>query len=64
LTIKGKWLEAIAHMTKFEFLNLAHPKQVQPLVSIRVCCKFQLSHTSLVGFKKEIQQFIPKIEEI
>ncbi len=47
-------------MKKFEFLNLAHPKQVQPLVSISVCCKFQLSHTSLVGFQKDIQQFIPK----
>jgi hypothetical protein len=49
-------------MTKFEFLNLAHPKQVQPLVSICVCCIFQLSCTSLVGFQKDIQQFIPKIE--
>jgi hypothetical protein len=27
-TIEGKWLETIVHMTKFEFLNLAHPKQV------------------------------------
>jgi hypothetical protein len=62
LTNKGKWLEAIVHMIEFEFLNFAHLKQVQPLVSIHVCCKFQLSHTSLVGFKKDIQQFIPKIE--
>jgi hypothetical protein len=62
LTIEGKWLEAIVHMTKFEILNLAHPKQVQPLVSIHVCCKFQLSRTSFVGFQKDVQQFIPKIE--
>jgi hypothetical protein len=27
-TIEGKWLEPIRHMTKFEFLNLAHLKQV------------------------------------
>jgi hypothetical protein len=41
---------------------LVHPKQVQPLISICVCCKFQLLHTSLVGFQEDIQQFIPKIE--
>jgi hypothetical protein len=28
LTIEGKWLKAIMHMTKFEFLDLLHPKQV------------------------------------
>jgi hypothetical protein len=27
-TIEGEWLEAIVHITKFEFLNLVHPKQV------------------------------------
>jgi hypothetical protein len=28
LTIESKWFEAIMHMTKFEFLDLFHPKQV------------------------------------
>jgi hypothetical protein len=50
-------------MIEFEFLNLVHPKQVQLLVSICVCYKFQLSLTStFVGFQEVIQQFIPKIE--
>jgi hypothetical protein len=40
LTIKGKWLEAIVHMTKFVFLALPHLKQVQLLISIRIHNKF------------------------
>jgi hypothetical protein len=28
LTIEGKWFEAIVHMTKSEFLDLFHPKQI------------------------------------
>jgi mRNA-degrading endonuclease HigB of HigAB toxin-antitoxin module len=36
LTIEGNWLEIIAHMIEFEFLNLAHLKQVQLLISICV----------------------------
>ncbi len=28
LTIEGKWLKAIMHMTKLEFIDLLHPKQV------------------------------------
>jgi hypothetical protein len=60
LTIEGKWLEAIVHMTKFEFVNLAHLKQVQLLVSIHVFSKFQLSSTfALINFQEYIQQFIP-----
>jgi hypothetical protein len=39
-TIEEKWLEAIGHMTKFEFLNLVHPKQIQFLISICVRGKF------------------------
>ncbi len=63
LTIKGKWLEAVVHMIEFEFLNLAHSKQVQLLISIRVCGKFQLLPTStLIGFLKNIQKFILKAE--
>jgi hypothetical protein len=42
LSIEGNQFEAIMHMTKFEFLKLVCPKQVQSLVSIHVCCKFQL----------------------
>jgi len=54
LTIEGKWLEVLVHMTKFEFLNLAHSKQVQLFISIRVCGKLQLLLTSaLVGFQKK-----------
>ncbi len=33
LTIEGKWLETIMHMTKFEFLDLFHSKQVQFFIS-------------------------------
>ncbi len=63
LTIEGKWLEAIVHMAKFGFLNLVCPKQVQFLVLIRVCGKFQLSPTSsLVGLQENIEQFILEIE--
>jgi hypothetical protein len=50
-------------MIEFEFLILVCPKQVQFLVSICVCDKFQLSSTSVViGFQENIQQFIPKVE--
>jgi hypothetical protein len=50
-------------MIEFEFLNLACLKQVQLLGSICVCGIFQLSPTStLSGFQKDIQQFIPKVE--
>jgi hypothetical protein len=38
-------------------------KTSSTLVSIHVCCKFQLSRTSFVGFQKDIQQFIFKIEK-
>jgi hypothetical protein len=56
LTIEGKWLEAIVHMTKSEFLNLLCPKQVQLFISIRIYGKFRLLTTStLIGFKKDIQ---------
>jgi hypothetical protein len=34
LTIEGKWLETIMHMTETEFLDLPPPKQVQLLISI------------------------------
>jgi hypothetical protein len=58
LIIEGKWLEVIVHMTKFEFLDLFHPKQV--LISICIHGKFQLSPTfAFVGFQEDIQQFIP-----
>jgi len=60
VTIDGKWLEAIMHMTKFEFINLVHSKQVQLFVSICVFSQFQLSPTfALINFQKGIQQFIP-----
>jgi hypothetical protein len=50
LTIEGKWFQTIMHMKKFEFPNLARPKQVQFLIAI-LCGKFQLLPTSaLVGF--------------
>jgi hypothetical protein len=53
-TIEGKWLEVIVHITKFEFLNLAHSKQVQLFISICVCGKFQLSPTfAYIGSKKK-----------
>jgi hypothetical protein len=56
LTIEGKWLEVIVHMTKSEFLDLPCLKQIQLLISICIHGKFCLSTTStLVGFKKNIQ---------
>ncbi len=55
LTIEGKWLEVIVHMIEFELLNLIHPKQIQFLVSITVCGKFQLSPTvAFIGFQEDI----------
>jgi hypothetical protein len=63
LTIEGKWLEAIAHMKKSEFLDLLHPKQVQLLISIHIYGKLCLSTTSaLVGFQENIQQFISQVK--
>jgi hypothetical protein len=60
LTIEGKWLEAIVHMTEFEFLDLPHPKQVQRLISIRIYGKIWLLTTfALINFQENIQQFIP-----
>ncbi len=51
-------------MIEFEFLNLAHPQQVQLLISIRVCDKFQLSFTSiLVDFLKNIKKFTLKAKK-
>jgi hypothetical protein len=45
---------SIMHMTQFEFLNLAHLKQVQLLVSIHVHGKFWFLPTStLVGFPRK-----------
>ncbi len=63
LIIKGKWLEAIVHMTKSKFLHLPCPKQIQLVISIHIHGKFQLSPTfALIGFQKDIQQFIPQRE--
>jgi hypothetical protein len=60
LTIEGKWLEAIVHMTKSEFLDLLHPKQVQFLISTHIQDKFRSPTTfALIGFQEDIQQFIP-----
>ncbi len=57
LSIEGKWLKVIVHMTKSEILILLHLKQVQLLISIRIQGKFRLSTIStLVGFQKDIQQ--------
>ncbi len=55
LTIEGKWHKMILLMTKFEFLDLVHSKQIQLFISIHICGKFQLSPTStLGGFQKDI----------
>jgi hypothetical protein len=40
LIIEGKWLEVIMHMSKFEFMDLPCPKQVQLLISIGIQGKF------------------------
>jgi hypothetical protein len=39
-TIEGKWLKAIIHMTKYEFLDLPHSKKFQLLISIHIHGKF------------------------
>jgi hypothetical protein len=63
LIIEDKWFEAIVHMIEFEFLDLHHPKQVQPFISIHIHGKFHLSTTfTLVGFEKDIYKFISQIE--
>ncbi len=57
--LKANGLKQLLHMTKFEFLNLPRPKQVQLIISIHIHRKFCLLTTStLVGFQKDIQQFI------
>jgi hypothetical protein len=40
LTIEGKWLEVIAHMIEFEFLDLPCPKQIQLFILIHIHGKF------------------------
>jgi hypothetical protein len=56
LTIEGKWLEAIVHMTKSKFLDLPHPKQIQLFISIHIHGKLRLSTTSaLIDFRKDIK---------
>jgi len=63
LTIEGKWLEAIVHMTKSKFLDLPHPKYVQLLISICIHGNFWLSPTfALIGFQEDIKKFIPQVE--
>jgi hypothetical protein len=63
LTIEGKWLEAIMHVIESEFLDLPSPKQVQLFISIHIYGKSCLLITStLVGFQKDIQQFIPQMK--
>jgi len=60
LTIKGKWLEAIVHMTEFEFLDLPHPKQVQHLNSIRIYGKIWLLTTfALINFQEKHPTIYP-----
>jgi hypothetical protein len=52
-TIKGKWLETIVNMTKSEFLDLPHLKQLQLLISIRYMLSFACQpHLPLLAFKK------------
>jgi hypothetical protein len=56
LTKKGKWLEAIVHMTESEFLDLLRLKQVQLLILTHIHGKICLLTTStFVGLKKKIQ---------
>jgi hypothetical protein len=63
LTIEDKWLEAIVHMIESKFLDLPRPKQVQLLILIHIHGKFWLlPKFALVGFQKDIQQFIPQKE--
>jgi hypothetical protein len=56
LTIEGKWLEAIVHMTKSKFLDLPCSKQVQLFISICIHSKFQsLTTFALISFQEDIQ---------
>jgi hypothetical protein len=53
LIIESKWLEAVVHMTKSEFLDLLCPKQVQLLISIHIHDKFRLLITfAFVSFQE------------
>jgi hypothetical protein len=59
LTIEGKWLEAIVHMTESKFLDLLCSKQVQLLISICIHGKFHLSTTfAFIGFQENMRNFI------
>jgi hypothetical protein len=50
-------------MTKSKFFDLLRPKQVQLSISICIPNKFCLSTTSIVvGFQKDIKQFISQVE--
>ncbi len=62
LTIKGKCLEVIVNMIKFEILNWALPTKVWLLISIHVYGKLQLLLTyALVDFQVDTQEFIQEI---
>jgi hypothetical protein len=53
LTIEGKWLELIVHMTKFEVLDLPCPKQVQLFISLHIHGKFHLlTNATLLALSK------------
>jgi hypothetical protein len=61
LTIDGKWLKAIVHMTRMHSLIFFFQK-VQFLITNYIHNKFQFSLTSFfVGYQENIQQFIPKV---
>ncbi len=64
LTIEGKWFETIMHiMTKFRFLYVFHPKQVQLFISVDIHDKYWLSLTfALIGFQEGIRQCIPQVK--
>jgi hypothetical protein len=50
-------------MKKSKFFDLPRPKQVQLFISICIPGKFYLSTTSIVvGFQKDIKQFISQVE--
>jgi hypothetical protein len=45
LTIEGKWMEAIVHMTNSKLFICLHLKEVQILNKIYICGKFWLTHS-------------------
>jgi hypothetical protein len=60
--LRENGLKQLCIWQSLNFWILFIQNKFNPLFQFCVCCKFQLSCTSLVGFQEDIQQFIQKIK--